>query len=339
MRKFSWMLLVLLVLIGCSEEPEKVTIVEEESTEELIILLASEDSYIALKSSDKLVKRGEEVVPELLKVLWLPDTGNRRGMAVQTLKGIGEPAIPALISTLNQADFKNRSEVQETSWQYEIIKKTLVVIALETNSEVLKVSIVESINEYDRKIERLTPPVAETVTATPPAGSQVVATATIALAFDQPVQSVAGATGSGRNWTIPVAAIVHITWKNKDGSSGGPVAMSYRLKAVDKTAPKISGGNVKTGAKDVDPAPLNRSGITLFFSEKIGRGTAELKPEGGEVLGTEARWEAKRVTLFLLAGKTLANETTYIITIGFVRDAAGNALEGGKITFTTKGKE
>ena len=93
MRKFGWMLLVLLVLIGCSEEPEKVTIVEGESTEELIILLASEDSYIALKASEKLVKRGEEVAPELLKVLWLPDTGNRVEMTIQTLKGIGEPAM------------------------------------------------------------------------------------------------------------------------------------------------------------------------------------------------------------------------------------------------------
>ena len=336
MRKFSLVLLVLLVLIGCSEEPEKVTIVEGESTEELIILLASEDSYIALKSSEKLVKRGEEVVPELLKVLWLPDTGNRRGMAIQTLKGIGEPAITALISTLNQADFKNRSEVQETSWQYDIIKQTLVVIALKTNSEVLKISIVESINEYDRKIKRLFPPAAEIVMAIPPSGSQVAATATIALAFDQPVQSVAGATGSGKNWTVLVARKLSITWTNNDGSQGGPMVLAY---LVDQTASKISGGNVKNGAKDVDPRPLNERGVVIEFSEKVSLGTAQLKPEGGEFLGTGARWEAKKVTLILLAGKTLANKTTYVIRIRGVKDVAGNALEGGTVKFTTKGKE
>ena len=117
------------------------------------------------------------------------------------------------------------------------------------------------------------------------------------------------------------------------------MALTYKLKAADKTAPKISGGNVKNGAKDVDPEPLNADGITLEFSEAVGQGTAELKPEGGEVIGTEAKWEAKKVTLTLLAGKTLANETTYVITVGGVKDGAGNALEGGTVKFTTKGKE
>ena len=182
-------------------------------------------------------------------------------------------------------------------------------------------------------------PVAGTVTATPPAGSEVAGNATIALAFDQPVESVAGATGSGKNWTIPVAASLTITWTNKNGEAGGPVALTYKLKAADKTAPKISGGNVKNGAKDVDPEPLNADGITLEFSEAGGQGTAELKPEGGEVIGTEAKWEAKKVTLTMLAGKTLANETTYVITVGGVKDGAGNALEGGTVKFTTKGKE
>jgi len=40
-----------------------------------------------------------------------------------------------------------------------------------------------------------------------------------------------------------------------------------------------------------------------------------------------------------LAGRTLANETTYIITLSGVKDAAGNLLEGGRVGFTTKGKE
>jgi hypothetical protein len=184
-----------------------------------------------------------------------------------------------------------------------------------------------------------TPAAATAVTATPPSGSEVAANATIALAFDQPVDAVAGATGSGKNWTIPVAASLNITWTNKDGTDGGPQTLTYTLKAADKTAPTVSGGNVKNGAKDVDPAPLNESGITIEFSEEVSQGTVELKPEGGDVIGTEAAWEGKKVSLTMLAGKTLSNETTYVITIGGVKDAAGNALEGGTIKFTTKGKE
>jgi hypothetical protein len=180
---------------------------------------------------------------------------------------------------------------------------------------------------------------ATTFTAVPAPGSEVAANATITLAFDHPVESVAGATGSGKNWNIPVAASLSITWKNQDGSDGGPVSLVYKSKAADKTAPKIRGGNVKNGAKDVDPAPLNESGITLEFSEAVDQGWAELKPEGGEVLGTEAKWEGKKVTLTLLAGKTLANETAYVITVGGVKDTAGNALEGGTVKFTTRAAE
>ena len=186
-----------------------------------------------------------------------------------------------------------------------------------------------------------TPAAATAVTADPPSGSEVAANATITLAFDQPVDAVGieGAVGSGKNWTVPVAASLNITWTNKDGTDGGPQTLTYTLKAADKTAPTVSGGNVKNGAKDVDPAPLNESGITIEFSEEVSQGTVELKPEGGDVIGTEAAWEGKKVSLTMLAGKTLSNETTYVITIGGVKDAAGNALEGGTIKFTTKGKE
>ena len=42
-----------------------------------------------------------------------------------------------------------------------------------------------------------------------------------------------------------------------------------------------------------------------------------------------------KVTLIMLAGKTLARETTSVIAITGVRDIAGNALEGEIIRFTT----
>ena len=45
------------------------------------------------------------------------------------------------------------------------------------------------------------------------------------------------------------------------------------------------------------------------------------------------------MTLSLNAGVALANETTYVIIIKGVKDAAGNDMAEAKISFTTKGKE
>jgi hypothetical protein len=75
------------------------------------------------------------------------------------------------------------------------------------------------------------------------------------------------------------------------------------------------------------------------FSEKVLQGRAELRREGGDVIGIEAMWEGKKLTLKMLPGRRLANETAYIITLARVRDTAGNPLEGGTIKFTTKGLE
>ena len=86
MRKIGWMLLVLLVLAGCGEEPEKVTIVEGESIEDLIIQLGDSDSYIANKASEKLVKKGRKAIPELLKVIDLPDTNFRYELIIDIFK-------------------------------------------------------------------------------------------------------------------------------------------------------------------------------------------------------------------------------------------------------------
>ena len=81
--------LSLMIFIGCSSNKvtidDPVVVKAEESTEDLIVLLASRDSYIALKASEKLVVRGDEILPELFKALWLPDTVNRRSMVIQTL--------------------------------------------------------------------------------------------------------------------------------------------------------------------------------------------------------------------------------------------------------------
>ena len=178
MQRFSWVLLVLLVLLGCSEEPEKLT-GEEESIEELIIQLGSDDSYIANKASERLVERGDKAVPELLKVLDLPDTNSRHELVI------------GIFREMKSSD-KN---------------------------------VLEAIDKYAKRKA----PVATTVRATPPPGSAVAADGVISLAFNHPVESVPGATGNGRNWTIPVRVHISITWKNINGSDGGPMSLTYKL--------------------------------------------------------------------------------------------------------------
>ena len=86
MRKLSLILFFSLFLFGCSEEPEKVTIVEGESIEDLIIQLGDSDSYIANKASDKLVEKGGKAIPELLKVIDLPDTNFRYELIIDIFK-------------------------------------------------------------------------------------------------------------------------------------------------------------------------------------------------------------------------------------------------------------
>ena len=79
-------LLVMLFLVGCSEDPEEITIVEGESIEDLIIQLGDSDSYIANKASERLVKKGRKAVPELLKVLDLPDTNSRHELVISIFR-------------------------------------------------------------------------------------------------------------------------------------------------------------------------------------------------------------------------------------------------------------
>ena len=180
------------------------------------------------------------------------------------------------------------------------------------------------------------PPPATTVTADPPSGSTVPSNAVIKLTLDQAVDAVAGATGSGKNWEIPAAASLNVTWTNKDGSAGGPVSFSYTLQAPDTDPPKITGGNVTNGAKDVDPAPLNADKIQITFDESV-TGSAELNFEDNTSAGWQGAVTGMNAELTPVAGKELANSVTYVIVLN-VSDAAGNKASF-KVEFTTKAKE
>lgn len=180
------------------------------------------------------------------------------------------------------------------------------------------------------------PPSATTVTADPPSGSTVPSNAEISLTLDQAVDAVAGAAGAGKNWKIPAAANLNVTWTNKDGSPGGPVTFNYTLKEPDTTPPKIEGGNVSHGAKDVDPGPLNADKILITFDETV-KGTAELNFEDNTSAGWQGAVTGKNAELTPVAGKELANSVTYVVVLN-VSDAADNKAEF-RVEFTTKAKE
>ena len=176
------------------------------------------------------------------------------------------------------------------------------------------------------------------ITGVDPAdGSSVPENATVAITFDNAVESVdtAGAAGSGKNWTVPVAASLNVTWTNRDGTTGSQT-LTYTLIPPDNTPPEITGGNVSNGAKDVDPGPLNADKIQITFNENV-TGSAELNFEDNTSAGWQGAVTGKNAELTPVAGKELANSVTYVVVLN-VTDAAGNKAEY-KVEFTTKAKE
>ncbi len=180
------------------------------------------------------------------------------------------------------------------------------------------------------------PPSATTVTADPPSGSTVPSNAEISLTLDQAVDAVAGATGSGKNWKIQAQENLSVTWTNKDGTDGGPVTFNYTLREPDTVPPKITGGNVTNGAKDVDPGPLNADKIQITFDETV-TGSAELNFEDNTSAGWQGTVTGQNAELTPVAGKELANSVTYVVVLN-VTDAAGNNATFN-VEFTTKAKE
>ena len=183
---------------------------------------------------------------------------------------------------------------------------------------------------------------AEFSSAAPASGSEIAANTNIVLTFssDPGEVTVAGATVTGGGKTRTVAGpfaegalTLAVSWTNGDGST----SLSYTVKAADNTAPTVTGGTVKDGAEDVDPADINDAGtIEVTFSEEVS-GNIALQTEAGEDVGWIGKVEGTKGTLELVKGKEIGNETTYVIA-GKVADAAGNETEVS-VTFTTKGKE
>ena len=177
------------------------------------------------------------------------------------------------------------------------------------------------------------------VSASPAAGSEIAANATITVTFDNAPADVTVTAGTvnvaGKTATItgpfPEGALaLTIAWAD------GTQPLNYTVKAADNTPPSVTGGNVKDGDKDVDPEPINTDGIEITFDEEVS-GNVALQTEGGDDVGWIGKVEGMKATLESVAGKEIGNETTYVVK-GKISDAAGNELDLS-VTFVTKGKE
>ena len=172
-----------------------------------------------------------------------------------------------------------------------------------------------------------------------PAGGDLAANGTVTVTFDNAPADVTASAGvvtvAGKTATIagpftPGALALTITWAD------GTQTLNYTVTAPDNTPPKVTGGTVKDGDKDVDPEPINTDGIEITFDEDVS-GNVALQTEGGDDVGWIGTVEGTTATLESVAGKEIGNETTYVVK-GKVSDAAGNEVEIS-ITFVTKGKE
>lgn len=182
------------------------------------------------------------------------------------------------------------------------------------------------------------PPPASLLSTNPAPGSEIVPNAIITFTFssDPGAVTVAGATVTGGGKTRQVAGpfvegalTLAVSWTNGDAS----ISLSYTVKAADNTAPTVTGGTVADGDEDVDPEPINASGvIEVTFSEKVF-GNIALQTEPGDNVGWVGKVEGTKGTLELVKGREVGNSTTYVIA-GKVSDAAGNETEIS-ITFTT----
>ena len=166
------------------------------------------------------------------------------------------------------------------------------------------------------------------------------------LTFNEGVVAVtvndAPATGSGLNWkwsaqpALPEESVMlHIEWKNRDGSKGSKTVGPYEVRHVHGEPPVITSGTVADGDADVDPAPINAGGLRFDFDEPV-TGIIKLTDEAGVDLNWVATVAGQTATLTAVAGQEMVNETTYKIEID-VQDGAGNRTQG-TITFVTKPK-
>ena len=170
-----------------------------------------------------------------------------------------------------------------------------------------------------------------------PADGDLAANDSISITFDNnpgDVTATGGGTAStsGKTRTIspPVAGYptgaltITVSWTNGDGSQD----LTYTVTADDETAPEVKSSSPKDGEEGVR-ADLEE--ITVTFTEPV---TGDLMlMEGDDDQNWESYTDGDTITLTVIAGSKLSNETEYTIA-GTVRDGAGNETEV-ELTFTT----
>ena len=174
-----------------------------------------------------------------------------------------------------------------------------------------------------------------------PADGDLAANGSISITFDNNPGdvSVTGggtATTSGKTRTIsppaagyPTGALtITVTWTNGDGSHD----LTYNIVAADETPPAVKSSDPDDGEEGVS-ADLEE--ITVTFTEPV---TGDLMlMDGDDDLNWEQDTDGDTITLTVIAGSELGNETEYTIA-GTVSDGAGNDFEV-ELTFTTEAKE
>ena len=210
----------------------------------------------------------------------------------------------------------------------------------------------EEVTDPPQSVDDIGPPSATEVVMDPPPRTNagrvlyVPPNTEFTLMFNEGVVAVtvndAPATGSGLNWKwsaqpdLPERSVMlHIEWKNRDGSKGSKTVGPYEVRHGHGEPPTITSGTVSDGDADVDPGLINAGGFRFDFDEPI-TGNIALTDEAGVDLNWIATVAGQTATLTAIAGQELVNETTYKIEID-VRDGAGNQTRG-TITFVTKPK-
>ena len=127
-----------------------------------------------------------------------------------------------------------------------------------------------------------------------------------------------------------------VAWTNLDGTDGDGATIHLQVRFTDNEPPRVIGGNVKDGQRDVDPELLNSDGVIIEFNEPIAKAHLSLAPENGHDLGWLLGRQKNKVEFAPLkaAPWLIKYNSTYVIQ-GFVEDAAGNQSEV-LIRFTTE---
>ena len=116
--------------------------------------------------------------------------------------------------------------------------------------------------------------------------------------------------------------------------------LSQAAKSLELSPPTITARSVADGATNVDPAPLNRDGIRITFSERIALSHFHLHREAGYSLDWKTKWHPEGRTVYLTPTNQcdmLRNGITYVID--FVVQDFGSQKTEDTITFTTHGPE